>query len=132
MQSAENPTCISQIKKVKSLYQSLTMRITGNVLQKEIQYKKKTPQYFTIFIITSFSVITFEHLERAIGKPQDVSSLHQVHLNSIQLQQIVFGNNTYNSILLSNPPAKVLILLEAQREAETRKEKEECVSAPSS
>lgn len=62
MQSAENPTCISQIKKVKSLYQSLTMRITGNVLQKEIQYKK-TPQYFTIFIITSFSVITFEHLE---------------------------------------------------------------------
>lgn len=107
------------------------MRITGNVLQKEIQYKK-TPQYFTIFIITSFSVITFEHLERAIGKPQDVSSLHQVHLNSIQLQQIVFGNNTYNSILLSNPPAKVLILLEAQREAETRKEKEECVSAPSS
>lgn len=131
MQSAENPTCISQIKKVKSLYQSLTMRITGNVLQKEIQYKK-TPQYFTIFIITSFSVITFEHLERAIGKPQDVSSLHQVHLNSIQLQQIVFGNNTYNSILLSNPPAKVLILLEAQREAETRKEKEECVSAPSS
>lgn len=131
MQSAENPTCISQIKKVNSLYQSLTMRITGNVLQKEIQYKK-TPQYFTIFIITSFSVITFEHLERAIGKPQDVSSLHQVHLNSIQLQQIVFGNNTYNSILLSNPPAKVLILLEAQREAETRKEKEECVSAPSS
>lgn len=131
MQSAENPTCISQIKKVKSLYQSLTMRITGNVLQKEIQYKKP-PQYFTIFIITSFSVITFEHLERAIGKPQDVSSLHQVHLNSIQLQQIVFGNNTYNSILLSNPPAKVLILLEAQREAETRKEKEECVSAPSS
>lgn len=131
MQSAENPTCISQIKKVKSLYQSLTMRITGNVLQKEIQYKKN-PQYFTIFIITSFSVITFEHLERAIGKPQDVSSLHQVHLNSIQLQQIVFGNNTYNSILLSNPPAKVLILLEAQREAETRKEKEECVSAPSS
>lgn len=131
MQSAENPTCISQIKKVKSLYQSLTMRITGNVLQKEIQYKK-TPHYFTIFIITSFSVITFEHLERAIGKPQDVSSLHQVHLNSIQLQQIVFGNNTYNSILLSNPPAKVLILLEAQREAETRKEKEECVSAPSS
>lgn len=131
MQSAENPTCISQIKKVKSLYQSLTMRITGNVLQKEIQYKK-TPQYFTIFIITSFSVITFEHLERAIGKPQDVSSLHRVHLNSIQLQQIVFGNNTYNSILLSNPPAKVLILLEAQREAETRKEKEECVSAPSS
>lgn len=131
MQSAENPTCISQIKKVKSLYQSLTMRITGNVLQKEIQYKK-TPQYFTIFIITSFSVITFEHLERAIRKPQDVSSLHQVHLNSIQLQQIVFGNNTYNSILLSNPPAKVLILLEAQREAETRKEKEECVSAPSS
>lgn len=131
MQSAENPTCISQIKKVKSLYQSLTMHITGNVLQKEIQYKK-TPQYFTIFIITSFSVITFEHLERAIGKPQDVSSLHQVHLNSIQLQQIVFGNNTYNSILLSNPPAKVLILLEAQREAETRKEKEECVSAPSS
>lgn len=131
MQSAENPTCISQIKKVKSLYQSLTMRITGNVIQKEIQYKK-TPQYFTIFIITSFSVITFEHLERAIGKPQDVSSLHQVHLNSIQLQQIVFGNNTYNSILLSNPPAKVLILLEAQREAETRKEKEECVSAPSS
>lgn len=92
---------------------------------------QKTPQYFTIFIITSFSVITFEHLERAIGKPQDVSSLHQVHLNSIQLQQIVFGNNTYNSILLSNPPAKVLILLEAQREAETRKEKEECVSAPS-
>lgn len=132
MQSAENPTCISQIKKVKSLYQSLTMRITGNVLQKEIQYKKNPPQYFTIFIITSFSVITFEHLERAIGKPQDVSSLHQVHLNSIQLQQIVFGNNTYNSILLSNPPAKVLILLEAQREAETRKEKEECVSAPSS
>lgn len=131
MQSAENPTCISQIKKVKSLYQSLTMRITGNVIQKEIQYKK-TPHYFTIFIITSFSVITFEHLERAIGKPQDVSSLHQVHLNSIQLQQIVFGNNTYNSILLSNPPAKVLILLEAQREAETRKEKEECVSAPSS
>lgn len=131
MQSAENPTCISQIKKVKSLYQSLTMRITGNVLQKEIQYKNP-PQYFTIFIITSFSVITFEHLERAIGKPQDVSSLHQVHLNSIQLQQIVFGNNTYNSILLSNPPAKVLILLEAQREAETRKEKEECVSAPSS
>lgn len=131
MQSAENPTCISQIKKVKSLYQSLTMRITGNVLQKEIQYKKP-PQYFTIFIITSFSVITFEHLERAIGKPQDVSSLHRVHLNSIQLQQIVFGNNTYNSILLSNPPAKVLILLEAQREAETRKEKEECVSAPSS
>lgn len=131
MQSAENPTCISQIKKVKSLYQSLTMRITGNVLQKEIQYKK-TPHYFTIFIITSFSVITFEHLERAIGKPQDVSSLHRVHLNSIQLQQIVFGNNTYNSILLSNPPAKVLILLEAQREAETRKEKEECVSAPSS
>lgn len=131
MQSAENPTCISQIKKVKSLYQSLTMRITGNVLQREIQYKKN-PQYFTIFIITSFSVITFEHLERAIGKPQDVSSLHQVHLNSIQLQQIVFGNNTYNSILLSNPPAKVLILLEAQREAETRKEKEECVSAPSS
>lgn len=131
MQSAENPTCISQIKKVKSLYQSLTMRITGNVLQKEIQYKK-TPHYFTIFIITSFSVITFEHLERAIGKPQDVSSLHQVHLNSIQLQQIVFGNNTYNSILLSNPPAKVLILLEAQREAETRKEKKECVSAPSS
>lgn len=131
MQSAENPTCISQIKKVKSLYQSLTMRITGNVLQKEIQYKKP-PQYFTIFIITSFSVITFEHLERAIRKPQDVSSLHQVHLNSIQLQQIVFGNNTYNSILLSNPPAKVLILLEAQREAETRKEKEECVSAPSS
>lgn len=108
------------------------MRITGNVLQKEIQYKKNPPQYFTIFIITSFSVITFEHLERAIGKPQDVSSLHQVHLNSIQLQQIVFGNNTYNSILLSNPPAKVLILLEAQREAETRKEKEECVSAPSS
>lgn len=41
MQSAENPTCISQIKKVKSLYQSLTMRITGNVIQKEIQYKKK-------------------------------------------------------------------------------------------
>lgn len=59
--------------------------------------------------------MTFEHLERAIGKPQDVSSLHRVHLNSIQLQQIVFGNNTYNSILLSNPPAKVLILLEAHK-----------------
>lgn len=64
--------------------------------------------------IYSFSVTTFEHLERAI-KPQDVSSLHRVHLNSIQLHQIVFGNNTYNSILLSNPPAKVLIFLEAHK-----------------
>lgn len=106
------------------------MRITGNVLQKKISIQKT--QYFTIFVITSFSVIAFEHLEQAIGKPQDVSSLHRVHLKCIQLQQIVFGNNTYNSILLSNPPAKVLILLEAHREAETRKEKEECVSAPSS
>lgn len=120
--------------KLKKLnpYISLLQCVSQGMFFKKKFNTKKPPQYFTIFIITSFSVITFEHLERAIGKPQDVSSLHQVHLNSIQLQQIVFGNNTYNSILLSNPPAKVLILLEAQREAETRKEKEECVSAPSS
>lgn len=120
-----------KLKKVKSLYQiSLLQCVSQGMFFKKNSIQKT--QYFTIFVITSFSVIAFEHLERAIGKPQDVSSLHRVHLNSIQLQQIVFGNNTYNSILLSNPPAKVLILLEAHREAETRKEKEECVSAPSS
>lgn len=112
MQSAENPTYISQIffLKVKSLYQiSLLQSVSQEMFFKKFNTKKKkiTTMFYHIY---SFSVTTFEHLERAI-KPQDVSSLHRVHLNSIQLHQIVFGNNTYNSILLSNPPAKVLIFL---------------------
>jgi len=49
-----------------------------------------------------------------------LSNSHWKYLQSIKLHQVVFGNNTYCSILLSDPPAKAVVFLEA-KEADTWK-----------